>query len=125
MFGIDKGTGSAHFLHFGDDLKRQRGLTGTFRSEDFHNTTARQSPDSERQIQTERAGADNFHVIDVVRIAHAHNRTLTELFFNIGQGRGKRLFPFTLITDAFNTHRINPLLIGCHDAVSLQIDFNY
>src|SRR5690606_3159133 len=83
MLGVDKRAGAADFLHFGNDLKRKRGLARRFRAIDFYNTTTWQSTYAQRNIKPERTGGDDLDVVRNFVIAVAHNGTFTELLFDL------------------------------------------
>ena len=57
MFRIDKCRHPAGFLHLRNTMERHRRLTGRFRTEDFDHPTARQSPDTERDVSAEQLAA--------------------------------------------------------------------
>ena len=90
---VDKRRVAAHFLAFGDAVERQGGLTGGFRPVDLNDSAARQTADTEREVQRKRAGGDRIHVHAVV-LAKAHDSALAELLFNLRQRSLKR---FTLV----------------------------
>ena len=54
VFRIDKRTGTAQFLGFGDGVQGQCGLTRTFRTINFNNTAARQTANAQPDIQPKR-----------------------------------------------------------------------
>ncbi len=56
VFGIDKRTGPAKLLGFGNRVQRQRGFTRTFRTIDFDDTATRQTANAQSDIKTERTG---------------------------------------------------------------------
>ena len=100
VFGIDKGAHTAVFLALGDGFQTQGGFTGRFRAENFNNAAARQTADTERQIDAERAGRDDFEVFILMAAVHFHNGTFAELFFDLGQGCGQ-CFAFVFRFAAF------------------------
>jgi len=56
VFGVDECRRAAQLLHLGDGLQRQGGFTGRLRAVDFDNPAARQTADTQRNIQRQRAG---------------------------------------------------------------------
>ena len=55
VFDVDEGRGPAGLLRFGDDVQCEGRLAARFRPVDFHDATARQPADAERQIECYRA----------------------------------------------------------------------
>ena len=55
-----------------------------------------QAADAERRVQTNRASGYRIHVLDNAAIAQAHDRSLAELFFNLSQSGGERLFAIVI-----------------------------
>ena len=88
VFGVDESTDAAVFLALGNGFKTERGFTGRFRAEDFHDTTARQTTDAECQVKAERAGGDDVKVFFLLAAVHFHDGTFAEVFFNLGKGGG-------------------------------------
>jgi hypothetical protein len=64
----------------------QRRLTGGLRAEDLDDAPARDTADTEGEIQRQRARRDRFHPYLSPRIAHPHDGALAELALNLGQG---------------------------------------
>src|SRR4030088_901714 len=50
-----------------------------------------QAPDTERDIEPERAGRDRLDIHRTVVLAEPHHRSLAELALDLGQGCGQRL----------------------------------
>ena len=46
-------------LRFGDEVQRQRGLAGGFRTVDLDDATAREPADAERDVERDAAGRDD------------------------------------------------------------------
>jgi hypothetical protein len=91
VFGVDEGRGAAELLHLGDDLQRQRGLAGGFGAVDLDDPAARQAADAEGDVEPERAGGDGLDVALDAAVAHAHDRALAELLFDLGERGGEGL----------------------------------
>src|SRR5689334_17374659 len=91
MFGIDEGTDAALLLRLGEAVQRERGLAGGFRPVDFHNATARQSTDAERDVEPERAGRDRLDLHRLVVLAELHDRALAEGALDLAE-RGIKSF---------------------------------
>ncbi len=82
---VDEGGGAAQLLDVGDDLERERGLARRFRPVDLDDAPARQAADAEGEVQAERAGGDDLDALLDVLVAHAHDRALAELAFDLGE----------------------------------------
>ena len=89
VLGVDEGCDAAEALGVGDRVERHRGLTGGFRTVDFHDAAARQAANSQRDIQCDGTGRNDLDgCADFV--AKAHDRALAELLVNLGQRCVKR-----------------------------------
>ena len=88
VFRVDEGADAAGFLTLGNGFETERGFTGRFRTEDFHDTTARQAADAECQVYAERAGGDDVKVFFLLAAVHFHDGSFAEVFFNLGKGGG-------------------------------------
>ncbi|MNP04168.1 hypothetical protein D3C76_960760 [compost metagenome] len=88
MLGIDEGAGGALLLGFGDDRQGQGGFTRGLRAVDLDDTTFRQAADAQRDIQAKGAGGDGRNGLALV-VAHAHDRALAELAFDLSKRRGQ------------------------------------
>lgn len=62
MFSIDERTGFTFALRCGDNLQRQGGFTGGFRTVNLDDTAHWQTAGAQRDIQRKRAGGDGFHI---------------------------------------------------------------
>jgi len=93
MLGIDEGRGAALLLALGQHLQRQRGLARGFRAIDLDHPPLRQATDAQGNVQGQGAGGYRFHVAIDGAVAHAHDRTLAELFLDLAQRRGERPAP--------------------------------
>src|SRR5690606_20927736 len=91
VFGIDKCAGAADFLHFGNDLQRERGLAGRLGPVDFDHAAAWQAADPQRDVEPQRAGRHDLDVMFDLVVAIAHDRTPAELLVDLRQGCGRRL----------------------------------
>ena len=85
VLGIDEGAGAAGLLALGDGLQRQRGLARGLRAIDLDHAALGQAADAQRDVQHQRAGADHFGRFGHL-VAHAHDRALAELLFDLAQG---------------------------------------
>ena len=85
MFGIHESGRTAGFLDFGDDMQGERGLARGLRSVDFHDPTPGQAADAQGQIQSEGASRHGNDIAGCLAIAHAHDRALAKLFFDLTQ----------------------------------------
>ncbi|MCY1541391.1 hypothetical protein D9M68_770800 [compost metagenome] len=91
VFGVDERAGAADFLHFGDDLQRERGLARGFRTIDLDHAAAGQAADAQRDVQPERPRGNHLDVVRDLVVAVAHDRALAELLFDLRKRGGKRL----------------------------------
>src|SRR5476649_1672794 len=91
VFGVDEGAGAAQLLHFSNSLQGQRGFARRFRAVDFHHAAARQAADAQRDIEAERTGRHDLHVLDRRVGVHAHYGAFAELLLDLGQRGGQRL----------------------------------
>ena len=77
---IDKSSRSARALRLGDDLERDSGLAGGFRSKDFDDPPARHPAHTQSRIDGNRARGDHRNRDHVAR-SQPEDRALTELLF--------------------------------------------
>ncbi len=96
VFRINERRRSAEFLHLRDHRQRQRGFARRFRTVDFNHTAARQAADAEADVEAQRTGRHRLDVLGDIRLAHAHDRALAELFFDLRQRCCKR-FGFVFV----------------------------
>ena len=75
MLGVDERDLAARLLRLGEHMQRQRRLTGGFRPVNFDDTALGQAPDTERQVERQRARGDGLHIAHGV-VAKAHDRAL-------------------------------------------------
>jgi hypothetical protein len=86
VFGIDEGTLTADFLHFGNDLQGECGFARGLWAVYFNHTAAGQAADAQGDIEAQRTGGDDLDVFDDFAFTQAHDGAFAELFFNLGQG---------------------------------------
>ena len=86
VLGVDERRHPAELLRFGDDLQRQRGLAGRFRSEDLDDPALGDAADAERIVEADRAGRDRRNRRDGVLLPEAHDRALAELLLDLADG---------------------------------------
>ena len=126
MFGVNEGARATNFLHFGNDVQRKRRLTGTFRTVDLDDTSARQTAHAQSQVKAQRTGAHHLNILGLGTLAHTHDRALTKFLFNVGQGRGQRLFAFIRIIDALNSRfRARILFLLSHLSISFCLGIGF
>src|SRR5690606_17392144 len=106
VFGVDEGAGTAKLLHLGNRLQRQRRFTGRFRAVDFDNAAARQTADAECDVQAQRTGRNDLHFLDHGAVFHAHDRTFTELLFDLRQRGGQCFALFSVLCEFLVVHEI-------------------
>lgn len=88
---IDEGAGAAGLLGLGDGVQGQRGLARAFRPVDFNDAALRQAADTQRDVETERAGGNHLRLDQVLLGAELHDRALAERAFDLAQGGIERL----------------------------------
>ena len=84
VLGVDVGTHPAVALGFGDDVHGEGRLTRGLGTVELDDAPTRQTTDTERHVEGEGAGGDRLDV-EVHVLAHAHDRALTELLFDLAQ----------------------------------------
>src|SRR5690348_1768138 len=90
MLGVDERRGAAGTLATGDRLQGHGGLAGRLRPVDLDYAAARQTADTEGDVQPQRSGGNRLDGF-VDAIAHAHDGALAELLFDLAEGGGERL----------------------------------
>ena len=85
MFGVDEGADAALLLGFRDGVQSERGLAGGFRPINFHHPAARQTADTERDVEPKRARGNGFDIHGLVVLAKLHDRALAELALDLAQ----------------------------------------
>ena len=91
MFGVDEGADAPLLLLLGHDMQGQRRLARAFGPVDFHDPALRQTADSQRDVEPQRAGRGRFDIGQRVVTAQLHDRSLAELAFDLRQRRIKGL----------------------------------
>jgi hypothetical protein len=82
---VDVGADAAQPLSLGDDVLAEGGLARGFRAVDLHDPPPRHAPDSQRDVERQRAGRDGRH-LHVGGLAHAHDNSIAESFGKRGDG---------------------------------------
>ena len=90
VLGVDEGGDAAQALGVGDRVQRHRGLTGGFRTVDFHDAAAGQAANSQGDVQCDGAGRNDLDGRTDF-IAEAHDRAFAELLVNLGKRCVERL----------------------------------
>ena len=101
MFCIHKCTNAAFFLFLGHAMQRESRFTRTFRAKDFNNATLGQSPNAKSNVKPKGTGRGGFDFLNGIFPTQLHNRTFTELAFNLCQSTVER---FLLIAITFCIH---------------------
>ena len=83
VFRVNERREAAGLLRVGDDVEHQRRFAGRFRPEDFHDPSARDAADAQRQVNRQPAGRDDFDFHLRPRVAQAHDRAVA-----VGLGDG-------------------------------------
>ena len=91
VFSVDERRGAAEFLHFGDDLQRERRLAARLRAVDFDHPAAWQAANAQCDIEPQRSGRYRLNVARDIVVAKAHDRALAELLFDLPECCGKCL----------------------------------
>jgi len=99
VFRVDERRGSAVALRRGDDRERERRLARGLRPEDLDDAPARNSADTERDVEAQGARRNRIHFIGRARIAQAHHGAFSKLLFNLAQ-RGSE----SLLSILFHGH---------------------
>ena len=96
MFHVDKRHFAAHFLCLCDNVQSNGGLTGAFRSVQFHDTAAGDAADAQSHVQHHGAGGNGFHIQVRLVLPQPHDRTGTVYFCDMCNGTLECLFLFFL-----------------------------
>ena len=67
-------------------MQRERGLAGGLGPVDLDDPAAGNAADPECDVEAERTGGDGLDLGDFTRVAQAHDRALSELFFDGREG---------------------------------------
>jgi hypothetical protein len=90
VLGVHEGDLAAGLLCVRHGVQGQGRLTGGLRSVDLHDTAARQATHAEGDVERGRAGRDDLDGL-LRPLAHAHDRALAELPFNLRERGVERL----------------------------------
>ncbi len=86
MLGIDEGGDAARALHVRDRVEGQRRLTGRLRTVDLDDAATGQATDAEGDVEGDGTGRNDLDGSAVVA-AQSHDRALSELAVDLGEGR--------------------------------------
>ena len=111
MLRVDECSGSAVLLYLGGDMQRKRRFTRRFGTVYLDDSAARQTADSERKVESERACRDRRH-IDGGVLAELDYRARAELLGYLRYRSVKRFFLFVCIGRQRNRYRL--LGLCCH-----------
>src|SRR5437667_27013 len=75
---------------FGDDGERKRRLARGFGTVDLDHASAWETPDAEREIESQRARRDDLDVFRNLRFAEPHDRAFAELLLDLRERRRQR-----------------------------------
>ena len=79
MLDIDERREAAALLRLRDDRKRERRFAGGFRAENFDDSAARKSADSERAVDQDVSGRNDIDIDDLF-VAQPHDRAFAVIF---------------------------------------------
>ena len=85
MLCVDERGEPASGLDTRDGVQRHRGLAGGFRAIDLNDSTTRQTADTQGHVQRDRSGRNNLDG-RAAFLAQSHDRALTELPLDLGEG---------------------------------------
>ena len=115
MLCIHEGAEAAGFLCLGDNMQRNGGLTGGFRSEDFDDTSARHTADAKGGIQGQNTGGDHLNVLVHGSISKTHDGAGTKLLVDRGNCMFKCLELLFLCRSLADYGFLGLFgLLGCH-----------
>src|SRR6056297_1175422 len=114
VFSVDKGAYPALFLFLGHAMQGQRGLARAFRPVNLDYAALGDATDAKRDVEADRPGRGRLDIGDRIVAAHLHDRALTELPFDLGQGAVERLL---LVCVALVIH--GEKICRCHSFASL------
>ena len=98
MLGVDDGADAPLLLGLGDDVDRERGLTGGLRSVDFSDTATRQTSDSEGEVESDGSCGNGLHVGHFI-ISETHQGSGAEILLKMLQGHTEGLLLLLGIAD--------------------------
>ena len=82
MFRIDERGNSAALLCLRDNVKRDRGFTRGFRSENLDNSSAGYAADSESKVESKTTRGDNVYRFIRRTLTEFHYRSFSVLFLD-------------------------------------------
>src|SRR5262249_43113776 len=98
VLGVDEGRDAAALLRLGDQLEGERRLARRLRAVDLDHASARDAADTERNVESERAGRQRRDVLGESFLAQLHDRALAELLLDLADGEVDR--PLAVHVDA-------------------------
>src|SRR5215472_7466633 len=84
---VDEGASAASALSLGNHMQSERSLTGAFRSVNLDNAAARQSADTERDIEAQRACGNHLGFCCGFARSEFHDRALAKGAFDLSERR--------------------------------------
>jgi hypothetical protein len=84
---------AAGLLHVGNEVETERRLARGLRPVDLADATPRDAAHPDGRIEVDGAGGNHGDLLARRIGAHAHDRPLAELLFDLGDGKGERLAP--------------------------------
>ena len=91
MLGVDERRLAPRALGLGDDVERERRLAAGLGPEDLDHPAPRHPTHTQRQVEPQRPGGDRRHLYGGGIVAHAHDRALAELTFDLHDRHIQRL----------------------------------
>ena len=96
MLGIDERGDTTSALCIRDDVETQRRLTARLGAVDLGDSTTRNSANSDRRIEVDRAGGNRINA-DARRLgAHLHDRSLAAALLDLRDGQVQRFLAIVL-----------------------------
>ena len=92
MLGVDEGGNPTHFLGLRNDVKRETCLARCFGAIDFNDTSAGNPTYAQSGIERDGSGGNNRNPLQGFCLPQFHDRSLTELFFNLRERQFQRFF---------------------------------
>src|SRR5215831_823510 len=83
VLGVDKSASPAAALRFGNDMQGKCRLAGTLRPVNLDNTSARQTTNAQRDIETQRSRRNYLRIGGGLARSELHDRTLAERAFDL------------------------------------------
>src|SRR3990172_7632213 len=91
VLGIDEGGYPSLSLSLGYSMQCNRGFSGGFRPVDLDDAAARESPHSQREVQSDGAGRDHGYNELRLILTQPHHRSLAELALDLAERYLQRL----------------------------------